>query len=95
MDFEDTDIEVFGTFVNWLYTQRITDSEGNAPSYCSLTNLWLLADRVMVPRLQNRLFAELDNSRLKKATSMSPDEYQRVYDNTHEDSPLRGYIVDT
>jgi hypothetical protein len=55
----EADFKAFGVFSNWLYTQTILDSEGYQPDMCSLAHLWILADRFLVPRLQNKVVDNL------------------------------------
>lgn len=59
LDLEDTEPHVFGTFVNWLYSQDIENAEGEVPDDSTLVNLWLLADRLLVPKLQNHVIRAL------------------------------------
>lgn len=93
MNLDDTHIKVFGVFMNWLYTQQIVDSKGRSLGCGSLMNLWLLADRILIPTLQNQVVVELDRAR--KAGGSLVAECGRVFANTHPDSPLRRYIIDT
>lgn len=62
LDLEDTEPHVFGTFVNWLYSQDIETAEGEVPEVSTLVNLWLLADKCLVPKLQNQVMHALDKS---------------------------------
>ena len=60
MSLEDTEPHVFGTFVNWLYSQEIENVDGEVPEDSTLINLWLLADKCLVPKLQNQVIRALD-----------------------------------
>jgi len=93
-ELDDTPHEVFGIFVNWLYMQKIeikSDCEW-AIRCILLMNVWLLADRVMVPRLQNEALALLERAG-REGREFPPSQYQRIYRNTTKDSPLRACIV--
>ncbi len=63
LELEDADADAFGIFVNWLYTPNIADNEGQLPSCEELMSLWLLADFVLVPRLQNKATEKLEEAR--------------------------------
>ena len=93
-ELDDTPHEVFGIFVNWLYMQKIKiKSDCEWSTRCILLmNVWLLADRVMVPRLQNEALVLLGDAR-RRDREFPPSQYQRIYRNTTQDSPLRACIV--
>lgn len=91
---DDTPHDVFGIFVNWLYMQTINiESNREWPIRCMLlVNIWLLADRVMVPRLQKEALCLLGEAGRMNG-EFPPSQYQRIYRNTTQDSPLRACIV--
>ena len=92
-EFDDTPHEVFGIFVNWLYMQRIKiDSDEWSVRCVLLVNVWLLADRVMVPRLQKEALLLLENAG-RRDREFPPSQYERIYRKTTQDSPLRKCIV--
>jgi hypothetical protein len=74
--------------------QRIKiDSGCEWPVRCVLlVNVWLLADRVMVPRLQEEALLLLENAG-RKDREFPPSQYERIYRKTTQDSPLRKCIV--
>ncbi len=96
LDLDDTKPKIFGMFLNWLYSQEVVDDEGNSPSCSDYINLWILADRLLVPTLQTHVLAQLGISRKanEKGKSLSSGIFQRVWDNTIEGSPLRAYLVE-
>lgn len=99
LELDDTDPRIFGMFVNWIYTQELVNEEGNSPSCTSCINLWILADRLLVPSLQNQALVCLDLVRSKwgsgvPGTSLGSKIFKRVWDNTTEESPLRSYLVE-
>ncbi len=55
----EADVRAFGVFSNWLYTQNILNSKGDRPDLGTLANLWILADRFLVPVLQNKVVDNL------------------------------------
>jgi hypothetical protein len=59
-----------------------------------LINLWLLADLVLVPSLQNDAMAKLEEARLLRK-KLPSSVLARVYEHTSKGSPLRRYIVRT
>jgi hypothetical protein len=99
LDLEDTHPEVFGVFVQWLYTQQIIEPEESQRTLSQprrLMSLWILADKVLVPRLQNETFRRIDCFR-KGATpelwTSVREIYHDIYNNTQIESPLREYFV--
>jgi hypothetical protein len=55
MTLEDVEGEVFGCMVHWFYTQKVeTQRVGtHADDLPKLVKLWVLAERCIIPRLQN------------------------------------------
>jgi hypothetical protein len=58
-----------------------------------LVDIWLLADRVKVPRLQKEALFLLECCG-PRDRELPPSQYQRIYRNTTQDSPLRARIVE-
>jgi hypothetical protein len=58
---------VFGLAMGWLYTQKLQDSIGGSPSTHDLYRLWVLADRLLTPKLQNDTIPEIVNQSAKDA----------------------------
>lgn len=54
MTMDDVSAKVFGLLVHWLYTQNIEE----AP-IVDLVNLWILAERCLMPILQNQVMDEI------------------------------------
>ncbi|KAN0104363.1 hypothetical protein V8E51_010108 [Hyaloscypha variabilis] len=93
--FDAADIhEAFGIFVNWLYTQGIENSKKGLPCCEALIDLWLLADLVLVPRLQNDAMEKLEEARLLRK-GLPTSVLTRAYNHTAKGSLLRRYIVRT
>lgn len=92
LDLEETEPKTFGIFVNWLYTQQIVNEEGAIPRSSTLIDLWILADKILVPSLQNQTLKLLEQCR-KEDGRLSSSSFHRAYESTTEDSPLRKYLV--
>jgi len=96
LDLQDTDPVAFSIFVDWLYTQTITSnpSDIDVPTeLLMLVKLWVLADKLLIPRLQNETLAIFDERRSSTGRlghGMRSCFY--VYENTSEGSPLRRYF---
>jgi hypothetical protein len=52
MRLDDVDPVVFGFVVEWIYTQDFKDR--SALQYIEALKLWILADRLLIPALQNK-----------------------------------------
>lgn len=54
MTIEDIESSAFGLLVHWIYTQSLKQDQGNdSPSVVLLAKVWSLAERFIMPRLQN------------------------------------------
>jgi len=62
--------------VHWLYAQRLDVADGEAKTLILFTKLWLMADRFMMPALQN---AAID--RIAKLLSTANGNRQRSSSN--------------
>lgn len=51
----DVDEIAFGVIANWFYTQKILDTSGKVPLQSVLARVWILADRFLIPVLQNQV----------------------------------------
>lgn len=73
------------------------DVNGDIPSCEGLMILWVLADKLLVPSLQNTAIDLLNQRRLNDRMSGKLESlfFNWVYTNTSERSMLRSYIVDT
>jgi hypothetical protein len=61
----DVDLKAFGIIANWMYTQDIVASSGELPDFCTLARVWILADRFLIPKLQNQAMKDLLNISLQ------------------------------
>jgi ADP-dependent phosphofructokinase/glucokinase len=96
LQLEEVEGEIFGIFANWLYTQTIEDENAKVPSADQLIQLWILADRLLVPTLQNQALLVLDKQRQGGAPGSRPSSrnYNYAYEYTKDNSPLRLYIIE-
>lgn len=91
-EFKDVSPSVMDIFVSWAYTQKIVDSAGSAPVVRNLIDLWIMADRFQVPRLQNEALEAMNGqaSQLNRSQDIS---FFYVYENTVDESPLRLFLA--
>ena len=98
MDLDDTDPTTFGLFVNWLYTQKVLDADGELPPCTEAINLWILGDKILAPSLQNAAMIAIDQCRVlaleRRTWPFSKSILTSVWDKTTEGSKLRAYLVD-
>lgn len=91
---ENTDSETFSLFVEWIYTQRLELDSGDSNRVTNkiLVQLWVLAEKLDVARLQNRVI-DLLYKIYKRDAAISTVNLRYVYDNTKEGSALRRFFV--
>jgi hypothetical protein len=82
----------FKLFVKWLYTQDIAEEEMDLLNgdNTNLVDAWILADRFIVPQLQNQLLWSMSSRRGK----VSFESFIRAYEKTAPGSKLCSYIID-
>jgi hypothetical protein len=99
---EDTSEEAVRLLVHWFYTQKLDtiphDSLSVSSSlvdseYLSLFQLWILGDRLLVPRLQDMVIREIDEIGCY-FHSVPEHCTEYVYENTSPGHPLRRYFVE-
>lgn len=91
MLWEDVEPTEFALFVRWLYTQNVLDVAGHSqPSLWELTNLWILADRLLIPKLQNEVIFAFEQ--LRFCSNLPARCFERAY-TTAPESALRRYIA--
>ena len=91
--FEDTTEEVFSFLVEWLYAQKIVLPPSNEYSSISLVKLWVLAEKLLMPGLQNCAIDLLHQRRIDTGR-IATKTIQWVYDNTMFGCPLRKMFLD-
>jgi hypothetical protein len=55
----EADLTTFGVFSNWLYTQKIHGASGESPDLCILAQVWILADRFLIPNWKDKVMGVL------------------------------------
>ena len=83
--------EMFGLAKGWMYTQKLQNSTGGKPETHDLYKLWFLADRLLIPKLQNDAITEIINQ-TGKDTPYTASYW--IYQNTMPDSKLRRVFID-
>lgn len=101
---DEEDEEITRLLVHWLYTQQLDvpqlqeDSKdlkaetGGKEQLC-LVRLWVLADKLLIPQLQNMALDALDKVQLKSKRGMASNCLAYVCANTRKDSELRRWFV--
>ncbi|TVY87477.1 hypothetical protein LAWI1_G006831 [Lachnellula willkommii] len=59
----DIDIDTFGLFVQWMYTESLLDKNLEPAYQHRLMALWILAKRLQIPKLQNDSIDMLEERR--------------------------------
>ena len=93
---EDEDPEVFKRFNEWLYTGKVLydDETYENVSFTPLLDLYVFAERRLMPRLQNACIDALI-SKNKESPHLPPGlAIQYVWDHTFVSSPMRRLLVD-
>ncbi|CZR51148.1 uncharacterized protein PAC_01023 [Phialocephala subalpina] len=93
---EDVGQKTVRLLIHWMYHQELdvgkTTSQTKSLTDKMLIELWVLADKLLIPPLQNSIVQELERQRKRfKATSTSCINY--VYEKTAPGSPLRRLFV--
>ncbi|CZR51124.1 uncharacterized protein PAC_00999 [Phialocephala subalpina] len=94
--------------VNWFYTQKLdirqlgpegnikkgqVDTDLKRKEDATLVELWVLADKLLVPKLQNAIVEEMQRIRLQ-IHHLPSGCYMVAYEKTQDGSPLRKFLVD-
>ena len=90
---EGVDAEVFGLFVSWLYTERVINKRGDPPFQQRCVGLWILGNRLQLPKLSNDALNALE-ARRRKEGAFQTKAFHYIYNNTKEGAPLRRYVTD-
>ncbi|KUJ22800.1 uncharacterized protein LY89DRAFT_728914 [Mollisia scopiformis] len=98
LDIESIDEDVVALFVHWIYTQKLDLSPVQAsgaetlPTSSNkdivLVKLWVLADKLVIPSLQNKVIDEIEETR-RSTRKVAVYSLSYVCRNTSRDSPLR------
>jgi hypothetical protein len=88
----DVDPKIFALLINWVYYQSVTRQHGQELSIEDYFYLWIMADRFLVPRLQNAVVKGFWY-RHRPHRDIQNECVQYVYRNTREGSPLRRLLL--
>lgn len=95
---DDTTTGAFEYLVEWLYSQHFSkdidsgDIMAIHAGFKHLIELWVLAEKLLIPALQNAVILEI--AARMKSTSITPTTcLNYVYENTAKDSQLRRFVV--
>lgn len=101
VELDHANIEAFGLFVNWLYKQSLPivhgsseNSAADKPSWSGLVYLWILADYLQIPALQNLVIDEMLSKFSRLCEQIPVELYSEIYNNTSSESALRKLLVD-
>lgn len=96
----------FGVMVEWLYTGNITEElcqdrglsnvqklAEDRPTFSQLLDVWILADYLLAPQLQNFLVDLMEAKHMKRAVPPVND-FACFYRRTQSGSPMRKFLVD-
>ena len=101
---DEEDEEVVRLLVHWLYTQQLDvhrateEAQIDKPEVARkedlcLVKLWVLADKILIPQLQNMTLDVLDERRVKSKAVMDSKCLAYICANTSKDSGLRRWVV--
>ena len=90
IDLPDCDPKAFATFVDWLYEGRLSDRHKSE----DLVDVWILADKIMVPNLQNDATDLLRVVHASTAVMISSEKTTAVFESGLDNTQLIKYIVD-
>ncbi|PVH78683.1 hypothetical protein DL98DRAFT_590032 [Cadophora sp. DSE1049] len=59
MNFDDVEPDTFALLVDWMYLQKVQRPDNKAISHPEYVKIWVLAERCLIPRLQNQAIISL------------------------------------
>jgi hypothetical protein len=89
MKFNDIEKGTFGLFVNWLYTQKIENPDGDEVTMLKLLQLWNLGQRFLIPQLQNSAMPLL----MPRNDTTADMPFYRLAFNQVETTPIQRLII--
>lgn len=108
---QDTTEDAVRQLIDWFYTQKLdmqhlgpegnigkgeVSSELKKAEDETLVELWVLAQKLLIPRLQNATIEEMQRSRMQAGLPCTSSEWYNIaYKNTEQGSALRRYLADT
>lgn len=86
-------LEAFGSFIDWIYSLKIEDGNGSTPCIQELVYLYVIADHLLIPKLQNQVLEKI-NGVVGESKELPTAIFGYVYANTTDGHALRRLIVD-
>jgi hypothetical protein len=95
ISFPETSVRVFKLLLAWFYTQMIwiAGRDQPIPTPEDLIDLYIFADQVQMPFLQNDTIAAII-SVLQMQACVPTNKFRHIWENTSEHCPLRQLMVD-
>ncbi|KIN03964.1 hypothetical protein OIDMADRAFT_26597 [Oidiodendron maius Zn] len=91
---EDAQDKVVTLLVQWIYTRRIVTTD-NYTDYENLITLWILADKLCMPALQNAIIDRLFKTKPKPDCRMAIiGSLEKIYNETAGGCQLQKFAVD-
>ncbi|OBT71520.1 hypothetical protein VF21_09685 [Pseudogymnoascus sp. 05NY08] len=97
VELRDADPAAFRTIIECLYTHDISENPEETPeerdaSFGHLFDVWVLADYLQIPSLQ-RTAMQLMGNQISMDRRVPVKEFQRVFANYDQSSPVRRWMV--
>ena len=92
---EDEDPSIFRRFIAWLYTGKVLKDQETTEtmSYIKICDLYILAEKRLVTRLQNTCIDAVINKH-RSCNILPTLSVRRIWNNTSNKSPMRKLLVD-
>lgn len=91
MTLEDVGADEFGMFLHWIHLRKLPHTQGYAQSAEKLMKLWKLADRFLIPQLQNVAIRGLH---LIVRTGTGSSHFKAMVENCEGSPTLHTFVVD-
>ncbi|KAK5675406.1 hypothetical protein LTS10_011848 [Elasticomyces elasticus] len=86
--------EVFSNYVQWLYSGAVPCKDATNSGEADLIKLWILADLLMAPKLQDLIATTIITARRTEKCTLAWEVVNETYSKTAEGSPLRRLVID-
>jgi hypothetical protein len=92
----DEEPEVFSHFAQWLYTGVLLGEEELrvSDSYTQLLDLYLFAEKMIVPSLQNDVIDAMLRLHEESSQTLELEHIQRLWDDAGPPSKMREFAID-
>jgi hypothetical protein len=82
--------QAFGFFIQWVYKHQ---SDLPTPSIADWISVWILADKLWIPKLQNFAINAI-NLNLNLGAGLTEQDFLNIWKNTSKRSALRNFFAD-